>query len=181
MQHTEAPETADPHRIKWHLSHGVGKFCNVQIYRHGKVLAAIGMKSDVDQAMWLLDTLANFVFEELVKHLIDDLSPPTERRTITRVFVEACCRSISDRLLALVGQSEAARTSNGRELVVVKDVAIAAYMKEHGIHLRTCGGGGPRNHNKAAHAAGRAAGHRVSFGRPVSGAGGVLRLGGRPS
>ena len=80
MQHTEAPGTGDPHRIKWHLCYGVGKFCNVQLYRHGSVLACIGTKSDVDYAMWLLDTLADFVFEELYKHLIDDVSPPTERR-----------------------------------------------------------------------------------------------------
>jgi hypothetical protein len=177
MQHTEAPETGDPHRIKWHLGYGVSKFCNVKLYRHGKVLACIGMKSDVDYAMWLLDTLADFVFEELYKHLIDDVSPPTERRTVTRVFVEACCLRISERLQSLVKQSEAARTSNGRELIVVKDAAISAYMKEHGIHLRACSGGGPRNHNEAAHAAGRAAGDRANFGRPVSGAGGVLRIG----
>ena len=85
---------------------------------------------------------------------------------------------ISQRLRSLVSQSEAARTSNGRELVVVKDAAIAAYMKEHDIRLRRCSWREPRNHNEAAHAAGRAAGDRATFGRPVSGAAGVLRLGG---
>jgi hypothetical protein len=176
MQHTEAPETDDPHRIKWHLSHGVSKFCGVQIYRHGKVLACIGMKSDVDQAMWLLDTLADFVFEELHKHLVGDVSPRVERRTVMRVFVEACCWRISERLLDLIKQSESVRTLNGTELLVVKDAAIAAYMKDNGIRLRTCSGGGPRNHNEAAAAAGRAAGNKATFGRPVSGAAGVLRL-----
>jgi hypothetical protein len=178
MQHTEAPETTDSHNIKWQLCHAVGKFCNVQLYRQrSKTLAAIGMKSDVDQAMWLLDTIADFVFEELYRHLIDDLSPPGERRTVTRVFVEACCWRISDRLRELVSQTEAARTSNGRELVVVKGAAIKAYMKDHDIHLRMCSGGGGRNDNEGARAAGRAAGERASFGRPVSGAGGTLRLG----
>jgi hypothetical protein len=176
IQHTEAPETGDPHRIKWLLSYDVGKFCNVQIYRHGKALACIGMKSDVDQAMWLLDTLADFVFDELYKHLVGDLSPPRERRTVMRVFVEACCMRINERLADLIKQSQSALTSNGKELVVVKDAAITAFMKANNIRLRTCSGGGPRNHNEAAAAAGRAAGNKASFGRPVSGAAGVLRL-----
>ena len=34
------------------------------------------------------------------------------------------------RLLALVERSKAARTSNGRELVVIKDAAIKAFMKD---------------------------------------------------
>jgi hypothetical protein len=105
-------------------------------------------------------------------------APKGERRVITRSFVEACCNQISDRLLALVERSKKARTGNGRELVVVKDAAIKAYMKEHDIHLRTCCMGSSSNINSAAQAAGRAAGDRASFGRPVSGAAGVLRLAG---
>jgi len=77
----------------------------------------------------------------------------------------------------LVKRSEKARTSNGRELVIVKDAAIKAYMKEHEIHLRTCCMGSSSNVDSAARAAGRAAGDRASFGRPVSGAAGVLRIG----
>ena len=180
-KHTEAPGTDDPHSIKWYLSYGVGKFCNVQFFRSradGNVLACIGSKSDADWALWLLDTLGDHVFDELYKHLVTDLSPPAERRTVKRVFVEACCGRIGERLVELVEQSASARTSNGKELVLVKDAAIAAYMKDNNIHLRmrACGGG-PRNHNEAAHAAGREAGNRASFGRPVSGAPGVLRIG----
>jgi hypothetical protein len=84
---------------------------------------------------------------------------------------------ITDRLLELVERSKAVRTSNGRELVVVKDTAIKAFMKEHDIHLRSCSMGSSSNINSAAQAAGRAAGDRASFGRPVTGAAGVLRIG----
>jgi hypothetical protein len=79
--------------------------------------------------------------------------------------------------MELVERSKSVRTSNGRELVVIKDAAIKAFMKEHDIHPRTCGIGGPTNVDSQAQAAGRAAGDRASFGRPVSGAAGVLRLG----
>ena len=102
------------------------------------------MPSDVQFALWLLDSLADFFFAELYGHLIGSLAPPSERRIITRSFTTACCEAASaDRLLALVERSKEARTSNGRELVVIKDAAIKAFLKEHGIHLSNCGGHSP--------------------------------------
>jgi hypothetical protein len=178
MLHADPPDLKDPHKIKWRLSYAVGDFCGVQIYRSRREtgLKCIGMPSDVQFAMWLLDTLADFVFEELMAHLIGCLAPRSERRIIIRSFTVACCDRISDRLLALVKRSEAARTSNGRELVIVKDAAIKAFMKDNNIRLRTCSGYSPSNVDAAAQAAGHAAGDRASFGRPVTGAAGVLRL-----
>ena len=177
-QHADPPDLKDPHSIKWRLSYAVAQFCGVQIYRsrHQTGLKCIGMPSDVEFAMWLLDTLVDFVFAELYSHLIGCLAPKSERRIIMRSFTEACCSRITDRMLALVDRSKAARTSNGRELVVVKDAAIKAFMKEHGIRLHTCSGYSSSNINAAAQAAGRAAGDSASFGRPVSGAAGALRI-----
>ena len=177
--HAEPPNLKDPHSIKWRLSYGVVEFCGVQIFRtrHQTGLKCIGMPSDVQFAMWLLDTLADFVFAELYAHLIGCLAPQKERRIIIRSFTAACCDRISERLLALVEQSKKARTSNGRELAVVKDAAIKAFMKDNGIYLRSCSGYAPSTVDAAAQAAGRAAGDRVTFGRPVTGAAAVLRIG----
>jgi Cu/Zn superoxide dismutase len=179
MLHADPPDLSDPHKIKWQISHGVAQFCGVEIYRSRREtgLKCIGMPSDVQFAMWLLDSIADFVFAELYTHLIGCLAPKSERRIIIRSFTAACCDRITGRLLALVERSKTARTSNGRELVVIKNAAIKDFMKEHGIHLRTCGSCSPSNVNTAAQAAGRAAGDRASFGRPVSGAAGVLRIG----
>ena len=176
--HADPPDLKDPHKIKWRLTGGVSEFCGVQIFRsrHETGLKCIGMPSDVQFAMWLLDTLADFVFAELYAHLIGCCAPPSERRIIIRSFVEACCNRINSRLWELVERSRAARTSNGRELVVVKDAAIKAFMKDNGIYLRSSGGYSPSTVNAAAAAAGHAAGDRASFGRPVSGAAGVQRL-----
>ena len=93
-----------------------------------------------------------------------------------RSFTEACCERIVSRLLALVERSKAARTSNGRELVVVKDAAIKAYMKEHDIHLRTCSGYSPSplTQRPQPPAAAPAIAHRSAV--PVTGAAGVLRI-----
>jgi hypothetical protein len=179
MLHADPPDLKDPHNIKWRLSYGVAEFCGVQIFRsrHETGLRCIGMPSDVQLATWLLDSLADFVFAELYAHLIGCLAPQNERRVIIRSFTAACCERITDRLLALVERSKAARTSNGRELVVVKDAAIKAFMKDHGIRIHTCSGYSPSNSDASAEAAGRAAGERANFGRPVSGAAGVLRIG----
>src|SRR5215469_15240087 len=162
-QRSDPPDLKDPHSIKWRLSYAVAQFCGVTIYRSPRQtgLKCIGMPSDVQFAMWLLDTLADFVFAELYSHLIGCLAPKSERRIIMRSFTEACCERITDRLLALVERSIAERTTNGRELVVVKDAAIKAFMKEHDIHLRTCSGYSSSNTNAAAQSAGRAAGDRA--------------------
>jgi hypothetical protein len=69
-----------------------------------------------------------------------------------------------------------ARTSNGRELVIVKDTAIKAFMKDNKIRLRKVGMYSSPNIDAAAQAAGYAAGEQASFGRPVTGAAVVLRL-----
>jgi hypothetical protein len=179
MLHADPPDLKDPHSIKWRLSYGVAKFCSVQIFRSRREtgLRCIGMPSDVQFAMWLLDNLADFVFAELYAHLIGCLAPQSERRIIIRSFTAACCDRIADRLIALVERSKTARTSSGRELVVIRDAAIEAFMKDKGIRLRTCSGHSPSNVDAAAEAAGRAAGDRATFGRPVTGAVGVLRIG----
>jgi hypothetical protein len=179
MLYADPPDLQDPHKIKWRLSYGVAEFCGVQIYRSGHEigLKCIGMPSDVQFAMWLLDNLADFVFAELYAHLIGCLAPRSERRVIIRSFTAACCERITDRLLDLMKRSKTARTSNGRELVVIKNTAIKDFMKEHGIHLRSCSTGSPSNVDGAAQAAGRASGDRATFGRPVTGAAGALRIG----
>jgi hypothetical protein len=139
MLHADPPDLKDPHKIKWQLGAGVAQFCGVRIFRsrHQTGLKCIGMPSDVQFAMWLLDSLADFVFGELYAHLIGCLAPKSERQVIIRSFTAACCDRIVDRLVALVERSKAARTSNGRELVVIKGAAIEAFMKEQGIRLRS--------------------------------------------
>ena len=54
--------------------------------------------------------------------------------------------------------------------------AVANMNRGRGIHLQSCCMGSSSNVDSAARAAGRAASDRASFGRPVSGAAGVLRM-----
>jgi len=176
----EPPGTKDPHRIKWFLVGAVSKFCNCehwrQFRRDGGGLVFCGLPSDAQFATWLLDTLANFVQAELFNHLMDAAPGNEERREAIRGFVLGITDRISERLRELYEQSEARATSNAKALVVVKDAAINAKMDELGIHLSACSGSCGA-FDGSSYNAGRAAGNRASFGRPVSGRNATLRLG----
>jgi Protein of unknown function (DUF2786) len=175
----EPPGTKDPHRIKWLLSWAVAKFCNCRSWRErrreGGGLVFCGLPSDAQFATWLLDTLAAFVQAELVKHLMEAEPSNEDRREAIRGFVLGCCDRIRDRLAELCEQSASLANSNAKALVVIKDAAVQTKLDELGIHLSTSSGScGAWDHS--SYAAGKAAGDRASFGRPVSGRNATLRL-----
>jgi Protein of unknown function (DUF2786) len=178
--HDEGEEDArDSHRIKWHLCRGISQFCNVRIFRDSSKagLSVVGLKSDVDFALWLLDHLADFVHQALFEFLTECLAPEgKERKLEIRGFVIGCCERISDRMIELCNQSENARTESGKALIVIKTQAIDDYLKANNIELQS--GRSRANFSDAGRIAGRNAGDRASFGRPVSGSAGVLRIGG---
>lgn len=171
--------SADTHRIKWYLARGVGRYCNVQIYRNNSKagLTFVGFKSDIDFAAWLFDHLSDFVHNALFEHLLDCLAPEgKERKEEIRGFVIGCAGRITARLIAMCDQSKNARTTNGNALVVIKDHAIKDLLKAEGITLRSSSGSRAR-FSDGARTAGASAGDRASFGRPLSVAGAVLRIG----
>jgi hypothetical protein len=174
-------ETMDPHRIKWQLCHGVSSYCNVEIYRVSKKpgLTFVGFKSDTEYARWLLDHLADQVHNSLFEYLLDhDCLAPKERKGAILDFIDAYAARIEATMIAACEQSKKARTTSGKELVIVKDHAIKDFLKANDIRLQCEGGGRSRaSFSASARAAGDSAGHGATFGRPVSGAGATLRLG----
>jgi Protein of unknown function (DUF2786) len=170
----EPPGSSDPHSIKFYLAGAVAEFCDCRGWRGADGIVFCGLPADARLATWLLDSLTAFVQAELARHLMGSLAAKSERRRIINGFVIGCCGRISERLRALRKQSAAAATSNGRELVAVKGTAIADRMKADGIVLRTsCS---RRQQDEASHQAGRSAGERASFARPVSGSNATLRI-----
>ena len=57
-----------------------------------------GLQSDARLASWLLDTLAQFVQAEIVRHLMETLPPKSEKRRVITGFVEGCSDRIGARL-----------------------------------------------------------------------------------
>lgn len=173
---SEPPGSKDAYQIKAYLVRAIGKFtdCKGWRSREGGIVFC-GLPSDARFATWLMDSLAAFVRNEMASHLIGDVSVGADRKTVCRSFAMGCCVRISQRLEELCAQSATAATSNGRELVVVKSQAVADRMRQEGIMLRT--GRASRAHlDGSAFAAGKTAGDRASFGRPVSGRNATLRL-----
>jgi Protein of unknown function (DUF2786) len=171
----EPSDARDPHKIKWYLGSAVGKFCDCKIWRSSEGFQFCGLASDVEFAMWLLDYLTDFVQAELVWYLTGCLAPRDERKKIVKGFVLGCTGRISDKLVELCRRPAAQRTDNSRALVAIKSTAITEKLRELGITLRQSSGR-CRSFSETALEAGRIAGDRASFGRPVSGAAGVLRL-----
>lgn len=172
----EPPGSKDPHKVKAFLAMAIAEFTDCRAWRDGqKALVFCGLPSDARFATWLLDSLAQFVRAELVNHLMSDLNIGADRTAVCNGFAAGCCSRISARLRELVAQSKSAQTSNGRELVVVKSAAVSAKMAELGITLGKSRSSS-RRFDGNAYAAGKAAGDRASFGRPVSGQSATLRL-----
>jgi hypothetical protein len=171
----EPPGTKDPHRIKWRLTYAVAQFCGCRAWRENRVLVFCGLPSDAQFATWLLDTLTAFVQAEIVKHLMEADPSKEDRRAVINGFVLGCADRISQRLSELCERSTAGATSSAKALVVVKGQAIQAKLDELGIRL--CAGGGSCGaFDDSSYQAGKAAGDRASFGRPVSGRNATLRL-----
>jgi Protein of unknown function (DUF2786) len=174
------PDPNDPHNIRWQIGWVVGKFCGCKAWAHRltrrKHIKFCGAPADVELAVWMLEHLTDFVSDQLVRHLMTSIAPRKEHRRVIKEFIIGCVDRIGERVSELCAQSEAVRTSNGRELVVIKSAAIDAKIKELGLHFGggSCGG---VNEDSAAYSAGRAAGDGATFGRPMSGAGGMLRIG----
>jgi hypothetical protein len=168
----------DPHRIKFSMSMAVGEFCDCRAWRDGdEKLVFMGLASDTQFATWLLDHLAGFVLTELTDHLMGDIAIGVPRRRVINGFVDGITRRISERLRELC-KPPAAASGNSRALVAIKQTLIKAKMDELGIKLRTATSS--RQSDEGSFAAGRSAGDRASFGRPVSGRAATLRIGHKP-
>jgi hypothetical protein len=165
----------DPHNIKWYMVGAIAKFCECKGWRdrEGK-LVFLGLPSDARFASWLLDHLGAYVLTELVDHLMGDVAVGTPRRQVINGFVSGITGRISERLDELCKPPPTA-SANNRALVVVKQALIKAKMEELGIRVRTSSS--CRQQDAGSFTAGRSAGDRASFGRPVSGQVGALRIG----
>jgi hypothetical protein len=175
--HKESEADArDIHGIKWRFGRGIGRFCNVKIYRDDSRagLSFIGFKSDIDQAVWLLDHLADFVHDKLFEFLLDCLAPEgKERKQEIRGFVIGITQRINSRLMKMCDPVQDGRY-NTQALVVIKEQAIEDFMKAEDICLRPSRSSA--SFSEDAFASGQAAGDRADFARPVSGAGARLRI-----
>jgi hypothetical protein len=172
----EPPGSRDPHGIKSGMASAVARFTDCRAWRDGKAgLVFCGLPADARFATWLLDHLTAFVQAELARHLMGDIRMNSDRRLAINGFVIGATSQISRRLTELC-KPAATASANSRALVVTKQAVIKAKLDELGIRLRK-GRSSGRQYDASSLAAGRSAGDRASFGRPLSGSNAGLRLG----
>lgn len=175
----QTKDMRDPHNIKNHMGMAISEFTNTKIWtsNNKKTLNYCGLISDVDFALWLTEHLTLFVQRELKNYIwaggYTSLEPSSKRRVING-FVYGCTIRINQRLRELVAQGKVNASTNANALVVVKNELINRKMQELDMNLRM-----PRNrgsyYEPDGYAAGKAAGDKANFGRPVE-SGQQLRL-----
>lgn len=171
----------DPHHIRQYITVGISRFTGTKSFtsHNKKKINFVGLPSDVEFAMWLTETLTMFVQKELKNYIWgNDYTslPPNQKRPIIMGFVIGCCNRITARLKELSAAGDVKATSNGTALVVIKNALIDRAMADMGLELRQPRVRGTRT-NHDAYGAGKAAGDRASFGRPMGGAGGMKQIG----
>jgi hypothetical protein len=166
-------ETRDPLFIRRRLMFAIEEFTNTKAWyrsisrgHYNRTLC--GLPADVDFAEWLIESLTQFVQSELATFLMGFAGAGRDRQSATRSFVMGCIERIRHRLAELA-KPRPAQSSNGRALVVTKRAAIRDCMVTNDIRLCAGSGFAPAG-DVASYAAGKAAGDRASFGRPVDAA-----------
>lgn len=132
----------------------------------------VGLKTDVDFARWLHDSLSAFID----RGAIDAAKHGFDRRT----FAMGAASRVAGRLRELTKARKTAAAQHkgtGTDLVIVtKSTMVQAYMDRNVGKLRTNRSSMVAGKGDGSFAAGQSYGNGASFGRPVSGNAGALRI-----
>jgi len=187
---------SDRDQIRWKLAGGVGKFCDCKVWggKRSDTITFLGLESDVIFASWLLDTLETFVRRASLAYLADMFEKPRagetdifgtplngkERDFKRHSFLVGCLHRIVERLGEAARARETTGQSNGRSLVVKKNVLVERKFRELNITLNKGRRSSYGNLDDNAVRRGIAAGDRAQFSRPVNGRqSGALAIGSR--
>lgn len=165
----------DPQNVRWKLCYWVAQFTETYTYGNKKSVKFVGLKADVDFAIWLTDTLASFVHAQLKSYMWSkgyQKFQGAKRNRVINSFVTGCTHTINNKLSKMV--KERKPTSNGTALVLAKNALIEDAIKDLGIKAADKRGRKAKFLGDVLKA-GMEAGERASFGRPVE-TGGMLRL-----
>ena len=170
--------------VKDRIAAAVSQFCDCKCWltKHTDECHFFGLKSDAEFAGWLIQTLDQFIANSTQKFILSqprmDARPRWESE---KAFVLGACVRISERLVQLANERKKSRdgTGDGRSLVVVKDAIVTREFAKLDLKLRSSGRSKTRAVDGGAFNAGRAAGDKASFGRPVNGGKGTAQIGGK--
>lgn len=159
----------------------VASFCEVKTWRQydnygfrakGPRVIFFGLKSDVEFANWLLVALESFIWTQADAFELGErmrLGPSVGGYYMKRNFARGAVFRIKERLREAVAARKPQAMGDGRSLVIVKQALVTREFDKLGLKFSNSSGG-ELNRGDApadAYSAGKAAGDKASFGRPV--------------
>ena len=184
---------AHPCRYAWK---GIEAICGVRLYNSTKhttdndynrkrvcSMAICGFSADVEQAKYLLYVIKKAIDSEVERFKRGSLYKQSNRKvSLVNGFALSMGNEISDRLEEMAKdnawktyqEKKKQNTSNGRDLVVVKNQLINTWLKDQGVHLRSTRSS---YSNLSGSGLGRNAGKNVSLNKGVHGSRNQARIG----
>lgn len=169
------------HEIQYCLG-AIAHYADVKLWRQRADaiywrIALFGTDSDVEFAKFLIQIVRAAMDQELARYRMrcSELGEPTGRRQ-SNSFLKGMAARIAERLRQMKRDQQADTVaSTGRNLMVVKGALVKSEFAKLNIRLIKGGSKGAGDHG--AHSAGKAAGDRVGFNRPVGGRAGGYMIG----
>lgn len=167
--------------VKDRLAHFVSEFCDCRVWltKSSDQMHFFGLRSDAEFATWLIGSLEQFVGNGALAFIAGQ--PFMEARVrweAEKAFVLGAIDRINQRLAELTRNRRATMAKgDGKSLVVVKGALVASEFQKLDLTLGKGGRLGAAAKDRGAYGAGRAAGDKASFGRPVNGGGKVAQIG----
>lgn len=176
------------HRRVWHPTHNtwmkITALCNCKMYLgHTGEAVVFGEKEDVNTAFYLFDLMqATADREYIAYHRVGNAHGNTVRAS----WMWGFCQRVNERIADMIRERDQriaqmeADSNTCREVMVIRGALLKSkwdqYLGEKGIKLRTSRSSVSAG-DARAHAAGRTAGGRVSFGGGAGVGGGAKRIG----
>jgi len=175
---------------------GIQKICGVKVYNSSKYktdgdynysrvysLAICGFHADVEQAKYLVYVIRKAIDGEVEKFKRGSIYKQSDRKvSLVNGFAMSMGCEIGNRLEEMAKdnawktyqEKKKQNTSNGRDLVVVKNQLINTWLKDQGTHLRSTRSS---HSNLSGSGLGRSAGKNVSLNKGVHGSRNQARIG----
>lgn len=156
--------------VKSELVVAIGRFTSTRTFWNpsDRLICFFGLRSDVDFASWLSDSLSTYCLNQAATYRLDCALFDTGKLTRDgeASFLRGAVNRINERLKELTATHSA--TSDGKALIPLKNQIVARDWAKLNLRLSRSGGSSLSGSDANAAAAGRAAGDRASFGRPVT-------------
>ena len=184
---------AHPCKYAWE---GIEAICGVKLYNSSEnrtdndynrtrvySMAICGFHADVEQAKYLMYVIKKAIDGEVEKFKRGSLYKLSNRKvSLVNGFAMSMGSEIGRRLEEMARdnawktyqEKKKQNTSNGRDLVVVKNQLIRTWLKDQGVHLRSTRS---NYSNMSGGGLGRSAGKNVSLNKGVHGSRNQARIG----